>query len=83
MNQQVALCSLAVAFGLLVTGLLGAMVRYEARSGKSLYWFGPGFRLTRESNPATFRMRLIIGAAVLAACALITFWFAIRLLEML
>jgi hypothetical protein len=83
MNQQITLGLLAIAFGLIVTGLLGAMVRYEARSGKSLYWFGPGFQLTRQSNPTMFRLRLIVAASLLAACALLTIWFAVRLFETL
>jgi hypothetical protein len=83
MSSQVGVGLLAVLFGLIVTGLLGAMVRYESRSGKSLYWFGPGFRLTRESNPAMFRVRLFVGALILAACAAATIWFVVRFLEML
>jgi hypothetical protein len=83
MSSQIGLGLLAVSAGLVVTALLGAMIRYEAKSGKSLYWFGPGFRLTRESNPAMFRVRLVTATLVAAVCAIVTFWFAIRFLEMI
>jgi hypothetical protein len=82
MMPQLGLNIVAVLFGALITCLLVLMVRYEAKTGKSLYWFYPVRRLTREDG-SLFQIRVLIGLAIAVACAAMTLWFTFLLIQRL
>jgi hypothetical protein len=80
MSTQITLGIFVVSFGSLATTLLLLMVRYEIKSGKSLYWFHPGRRLTREDG-LIFRIRTGVGLPLAIICGAITLWFLVLLVE--